>query len=525
MPTYLSPGVYVEEVPSGSQSLSPGATAVAAFVGFTAKAPDDDPTDPEGLKPRLVTNWTQFESLYGGFAPGCMLPLSVYGYFNNGGSLAYIVRVPNAEPSGEPAQMALPAADRALGQPIEVTSVEPDASLDIVIEPGPEPDDDDDDAEPTFNLTVVEGGTPVETYEGLTLGKGDNFAETKVNEASERVKVAVKLDDGVDLSSMMTALKPGTYPLEKAPPTPVPVSGRSFAGSETARSGINGLVIADDVTMVMVPDLVTAATKDDGSVDLNMWKSVQTALITHCELQANRMAVLDAPPAMGVQGIKEWREGVAMYDSAFAAMYYPWIKVDNPTASNGDTEILVPPSGHMAGIWARTDETRGVWKAPANEIVRGALDVERPITMTEQGMLNPVGINCIRPFGTRGIRVWGGRTLSSDSDWRYINVRRLFNMIETTIMEGTQFAVFEPNDMKLWQGVKRTVGAFLRGLWRDGALFGATAEQAFFVKCDAETNPPDSIEEGKLVVEVGIAPVRPAEFVIFRISQLKDNAA
>ena len=523
MPTYLSPGVYVEEVPSGSQSLSPGATAVAAFVGFTAKAPDDDPNDPEGLKPRLVTNWAQFESLYGGFAEGCMLPLSVYGYFNNGGSLAYIVRVPNAEPSGEPAQRALPAADRALGQPVEITSVEPDANINVVVEQGPEPEDDD--AEPTFNLSVVEGGDTVESYEGLTLGGGDRNAETVVNAESERIKVAVKLDSDVDLTSMMTALKPGAYPLEKAPPTPVPVQGKAFAGSETARSGINGLVIADDVTMVMVPDLVTAATKEDGSVDLNMWKSVQTALITHCELQANRMAVLDAPPGMGVQDIKEWREGVAMYDSAFAAMYYPWIKVDNPTASNGDTEILVPPSGHMAGVWARTDETRGVWKAPANEIVRGALDVERPITMTEQGLLNPVGINCIRPFGTRGIRVWGGRTLSSDSDWRYINVRRLFNMIETTIMEGTQFAVFEPNDMKLWQGVKRTVTSFLRGLWRDGALFGATADQAFFVKCDEETNPPDSIEEGKLVVEVGIAPVRPAEFVIFRISQLKDNAA
>jgi phage tail sheath protein FI len=228
---------------------------------------------------------------------------------------------------------------------------------------------------------------------------------------------------------------------------------------------------------------------------------------------------------MSVQQIKEWRTDVAMYDSAFAAFYYPWIKVSNPVPTNGDDEILVPPCGHMAGLWARVDETRGVWKAPANEIVRGALDVELPITKAEQGLLNPIGINCIRPFGTRGIRVWGARTLSSDSDWRYINVRRLFNMIETAIMEGTQFAVFEPNDQKLWEGVKRTVGAFLRGLWRDGALFGATPDQAFFVKCDAENNPPESIDEGKLIVEVGIAPVKPAEFVIFRISQLKDSSA
>jgi uncharacterized protein len=275
----------------------------------------------------------------------------------------------------------------------------------------------------------------------------------------------------------------------------------------------------------MVPDLITAATKEDGSVDLGMWKAVQTALISHCEGQANRMAILDAPPAMSVQGMKEWRSDVAMYDSQFAALYYPWIKVDNPNATGAnDAELLVPPCGHMAGIWARTDDTRGVWKAPANEVIRGALDVEIGITKTEQGLLNPIGVNCIRPFGTRGIRVWGARTLSSDTDWQYINVRRLFNMIETTILNGTQWVVFEPNDMKLWQGVKRTLNAFLRGLWRDGALFGATADQAFFVKCDAETNPPDSIDQGKLVVEVGIAPVKPAEFVIFRISQFKQTA-
>jgi phage tail sheath protein FI len=157
--------------------------------------------------------------------------------------------------------------------------------------------------------------------------------------------------------------------------------------------------------------------------------------------------------------------------------------------------------------------------------VRGALDVEMNITKAEQGLLNPIGINCIRPFGTRGIRVWGARTLSSNTDWTYINVRRLFNMIETTIMNGTQYAVFEPNDISLWEGLKRTINAFLRGLWRDGALFGATAEQAFFVKCDAETNPPESIDQGRVVVEVGIAPVKPAEFVIFRIAQIKETSA
>jgi uncharacterized protein len=152
------------------------------------------------------------------------------------------------------------------------------------------------------------------------------------------------------------------------------------------------------------------------------------------------------------------------------------------------------------------------------------LDVERSITQNEQGILNPIGINAIRPFGTRGIRIWGARTLASDTDWQYINVRRLFNMIESTILEGTQWAVFEPNDVALWEGVKRTLNAYLRGLWQAGALFGQSADQAFFVRCDETTNPPESIDAGKLVVEVGIAPVKPAEFVVFRISQNKQVA-
>jgi phage tail sheath protein FI len=215
-----------------------------------------------------------------------------------------------------------------------------------------------------------------------------------------------------------------------------------------------------------------------------------------------------------------------MYDSAFAALYYPWIEISNPLSTGkADATIVVPPCGHMGGIWARTDDTRGVWKAPANEVVRGALSVATDITKAEQGLLNPVGVNCIRPFGTRGIRVWGARTLSSNTDWTYINVRRLFNMIETTIMDGTQFAVFEPNDARLWGGLSRTVRSFLRGLWRDGALFGSTEEQAFFVKCDEETNPPESIDQGRVIIEVGISPVKPAEFVIFRISQIHDAGA
>jgi phage tail sheath protein FI len=523
VPTYTAPGVYVEEVVSSQKVLSAAATAIAAFVGFTERAPSDDPSDPEGLAPRLVTSWSQFEQLYGGFASGCMLPLAVYGYFQNGGSIAYICRVPNTKPAGEPAARALPAADRALGLPMVVESVEPDADITLRVTTDDAAGSEDDGPAP-FSITVLEGGRAVESFDNLTLAPGDRNAASVINATSTRVKVTIDLDKGVDITSQLELLKPGNYPLEKAAPVPVPVNGRRFAGSESARAGINGLAVADDVTMVVVPDLVTAARREDGTIDLDLWKAVQTSLIAHCEQHANRMAILDAPPGMTPQQIKEWRSEIAMFDSAFAALYYPWIKVENPVGTNGDREVFIPPSGHIAGVWARTDDSRGVWKAPANDTIRGCLDIERAITQNEQSLLNPVGINCIRPFGTRGIRIWGARTLASDTDWRYINVRRLFNMVESTIMDGTQWAVFEPNDQTLWEGVTRTLTGFLRGLWSAGALFGDSADQAFYVKCDAETNPPESIDEGKLVVEVGLAPVKPAEFVIFRISQQKQVA-
>jgi phage tail sheath protein FI len=524
VPTYTAPGVYVEEVPSSQKVLSAAPTAIAAFVGFTQRAPDDDPNDPTGAAPRLVTSWSQFEKLYGSFSEGCMLPLSVYGYFANGGSIAYICRVPNAAPAGQPSKLALDAADRTLGQPLNIESVAPDALLSVQIDSEEPADGAGPDDPSPFTLSVLEGGKVVESYPHLTFGAGATNVATVVNKTSTKIKVTVNLDAKADLSGQLDILKPGHYPLQQDAPKPVPVTGRQFAGSESARNGINGLAVADDVTMVIVPDLVTAATKPDGSTDMNLWRSVQTALISHCEQHGNRMAILDAPPNLTPQQVMAWRSEQAMYDSAFAALYYPWVKVDNPIGSNGNSEMLIPPSGHIAGVWARTDQSRGVWKAPANDTIRGVLDLAYGVTQNEQSLLNPMGINCIRPFGTRGIRIWGARTLASDSDWRYINVRRLFNMVETTILEGTQWAVFEPNDMTLWEGVKRTLNGFLRGLWSAGALFGATADQAFYVKCDAETNPPESIDEGKLVVEVGIAPVKPAEFVVFRISQQKQVA-
>jgi phage tail sheath protein FI len=228
------------------------------------------------------------------------------------------------------------------------------------------------------------------------------------------------------------------------------------------------------------------------------------------------MTILDAPRGLLPQDVLEWRNNIAGYDSKTAALYYPWIEVTDPLTKR---PMMMPPSGHLAGLWSRVDSTRGVHKAPANEPLLGVNGLDFLVTQGEQGELNRVGINCIRAFPGRGIRVWGARTLSSDPEWRYINVRRLFNFISESIMSGTQWSVFEPNDPALWSKLTINIWSFLNRVYRSGALFGANASEAFYVKCDAETNPPEVIEAGQVVCEIGISPVKPAEFVVFRLSQ------
>jgi phage tail sheath protein FI len=206
----------------------------------------------------------------------------------------------------------------------------------------------------------------------------------------------------------------------------------------------------------------------------------------------------------------------AVTDSKYAAFYYPWILTSDPRSG---ARKLIPPGGHVLGVYARSDTERGVFKAPANEIVRGALELHDDINDDLQGVLNPKGVNAIRSFPGRGIRVWGARTISSDALWKYVSVRRLFIFLERSIYEGTQWVVFEPNDDKLWARVVDTIRLFLRTQWRLGALFGRTEQEAFFITCDRTTMTQDDILNGRLICEIGIAPVRPAEFVIFRIFQ------
>lgn len=500
MPQYLSPGVYVEEVPSGSQPIEGVGTAVAAFVGLAEKGPFNDPI--------LVTNWTQFVNSYGDFTEGGYLAHAVYGFFNNGGGAAYIVRIGQEGGAAAPkakaelATAGAPGAGSLRVQAIEGGTGGNDVTIEVA-------DAAEGAAEETFKLIVKRGGKVEETFDNLSVKKGKGNAATAVNTQSKIVQIEETA------SGSLARPANGSHPLSGGSSSaPVRVSTGDYIGDAAKRTGFGGLEAVDPITMVACPDLMALYQK--GVLDLEGVQAVQTAMMNHCELMGDRVAIFDPPPGYNAQQIREWRQDKARYDSKYATLYWPWIRVFDPATGKN---ISVPPSGHMAGIWSRNDNERGVHKAPANEVVRGAIGLDLNITKGEHDLLNPVGVNCIRAFPGRGIRVWGARTLSSDPEWRYLNVRRLFNFIEESIFNGTQWVVFEPNDLQLWEKVKRSVNAFLFNVYRSGALFGATADQAYYVKCDEETNPPESRDIGQLVVEVGVAPVKPAEFVIFRIAQ------
>lgn len=327
-------------------------------------------------------------------------------------------------------------------------------------------------------------------------------------------------------------------------------TGGNLTGTAKKPTGLTLLEAVDDVAIVAAPGFADPASYD--------------ALINHCqhELRQDRVAILDTveqvddvgrltevgtvgsgsgtttssstPDASGGSGSSSGSGGSSGSSSGgglrpplspggYAAVYYPWLVVNDPVSGG---QVTAPPSGHLAGVWARTDATRGVHKAPANTSIAGALGLVRPVSKGEQELLNPAGINCIRFFPGEGILVWGARTLAPEaSEFRYINVRRLTNMIKETVLKNTRWAVFEPNHHPLWAALRRDVTAFLTNVWRDGALVGQTPQEAFFVKCDAETNPPEVRDEGRVVTLIGIAPVKPAEFVVFQLSQSADLAS
>jgi phage tail sheath protein FI len=510
MPTYLTPGVYVEEVPSASKPIEGVGTAVAAFVGLAPGGPVNTPM--------RISNWTQFAKLFGDpvnpdngpFMEGAYLAHSVYGFFQNGGNLCWVVRVGSENGKAAP-RAALPAATDAAVEAVHAVALE-GVSDPVKVELSEEPQAAGKDGEPTYKL-VVEAGSEREEYEGLTLKKGRTNIATKVNAASKLINIQ---ETGA-AALTETRIATGSYTLSVPAAEPAKVDAGQFEGDVAKRQGMGGLAAVDEVTMLVMPDIMALAKNGDDS----QVRDLQGKMIAHAENAGDRLAILDTPPNLLPQEVLEWRMNTAGYDSKMAALYFPWLEVMDPLTKR---PMMVPPSGHVAGVWCRVDATRGVHKAPANEVVLGANGLGFQITQAEQGSLNKVGINCIRAFSGRGIRIWGARTLSSDPEWRYINVRRLFNFISESIVEGTQWSVFEPNDERLWTSLRISAKNFLTRVWRDGALFGSTPDEAFFVKCDAETNPPEVVEAGQVICEIGIAPVKPAEFVIFRLSQFSGGA-
>ncbi|NEB05160.1 phage tail sheath subtilisin-like domain-containing protein [Streptomyces sp. SID13726] len=525
MPSYLSPGVYVEEVASGSRPIEGVGTSVAAFVGLAPAGPLNEPT--------LVTNWTQYVASFGEFTDGYYLAHSVYGFFQNGGTAAYVVRVGGsaegaslngsapAAVTASAARRELPAAEPTQLGAFAVTAIASGSNGALSVEVA---DPEGEGPAERFRLIVKDGDKTAETFDVTAKKGGRNYVVAQVKERSKLITVTESLPaaqlvrpDNQTVALAAPALAPAPAVADKAVDASHP-GPAEYLGDSADRTGFGGLEAVDEISMVAVPDLMAAYQR--GVIDLEAVKAVQLGLIAHCELMGDRVAVIDPPPGLNARQIRVWRQETAGYDSKYAALYYPWIKTFDPASGQSR---LIPPSGHVSGVWARNDSERGVHKAPANEVVRGAVDLETQITRGEQDLLNPIGVNCIRAFPGRGIRVWGARTLSSDPAWRYLNIRRYFNYLEESILIGTQWVVFEPNDHALWARIRRNISAFLVNEWRSGALFGQRPEEAYYVKCDEETNPPESVDVGRVVCEIGIAPVKPAEFVIFRLAQFSSG--
>ena len=635
MPEYLAPGVFVEEINSGSKPIEGVGTNTTAFIGYAKSG--------EFNKPTFISNWTQFCQHFGQeegpllqalseetrisplelmaakrtsrktwmeFAQNVIsagvskadgsvsvknfsefvrkyripqnglpymedsyLAHAVRGYYDNGGSRAYVVRVArpqdidllhqangtikkNAPAPPAPATEKI-AAQAAFG-PVTVKALEAGPTgndIKIDVEKVGEGDE--------FRVKISKGGE----HEQYGFGKDKPLTEGSVmaaiNNKSRFVAVEVRPAPDLKVEPITLNLSGG---LEMAPPvfadappdSKALTNGSSgfgalshlpemsdleelvpddFVGDEAARTGASGLATLDNIDMICAPDLMAGVWQRRPLLGMDEKTTppetlvlddarrqqildMQCGLVGYCERMGNRMAILDPIPGLSPQEIREQTLSTPYNcDHGQAALYYPWIKIADPMRRG--QQMFVPPSGHIAGVYARVVSERGVHKAPANEGLIGAVALETQITKGEQEILNPEGINCIRAFPGMGIRVWGARTLATvgNPSWKYVNVRRLFNYLEKSMERGMQWVVFEPNDQDLWGRVQRNLSAFLYTEWKEGKLFGATPSEAFYVKCDAETNPQEMIDLGRLYVEVGINPVKPAEFVIVRIGQ------
>jgi uncharacterized protein len=407
-----------------------------------------------------------------------------------------------------------------------------------------------DESHERYCVSVINGDPEETEYierarAGLSvLVRVEDLSRNKVQTAARAKRVeAQKLANGTDGPRTLTAryytgYDNGAY-FRPLPPDADVIQINAIA---SRLFGLATFETVDEIGLIAIPDLLLAdwaahyqrsgaEVPEPGIIfshlpfdglDLSNLKVGQRDMLRHCEIMGDRFAILDAPrgliPGKGDNRIEDWPSHFhPASHTKYGALYYPWIR--EQAADFGGRDLLIPPSGHVAGIYARTEQESGVGKAPANEVVRGIVALEFNVGNTEQDRLNPRGINCLRAFPGRGLRVWGARTLSPDPLWRYVNVRRVCLAIIKNLLVNLQWTVFEPNDQRLWDDIVAALTLFLGELFASGTLAGATPEEAFFVKCDAQTNLPDAIDRGELIAEVGFAPVRPAEFVLVTIKR------
>jgi len=524
MPEYLAPGVYIEELTTGPRPIEGVGTSTTAMLGETERGPET---------PWLVTGWLQFQRWFGSYLldQRSWLPYAVQGFFDNGGRRLFIGRIVG-EGAVATSRVVGNLNVRAVGRGVWGNNIyirvrpasnrtdtkNPDwfrITLLYYKQRPPEPFVDPLDSANASDPNRRDPDT-VEQFDDLVHTPGaSNNVEGTVNVASHLVRVwfegppaPVPIDDIPDFVLLGENGADGAaVSVEDFAGDMEPIDPTSDLTSELfgRGRGLAAIEAVDEVALLAVPDEVRF-----GPVDQS---PLTTLVINQCERLKDRFAVVSTKPRR--PQVNDVRPPA---DTTYAAFYYPWIEIYDPLTKR---PLRVPPTGHITGLIARTDIERGVHKAPANEVVRDATNLEFPLTKEMQDFLNPRGVNCIRDFrpDNRGIRLWGARTMSSDPQWKYVNVRRLFIFIEESIEEGTQWVVFEPNDEPLWAQVRRAISNFLVRVWKSGALMGLTQEEAFFVKCDRTTMTQDDIDNGRLVCYIGIAPVKPAEFVIFRFSQ------
>ncbi len=577
MPSYLAPGVYVEETSFRAPSIEGVGTSTAAFAGPTL-------TGPITGTPSILTSFGDFANIYGSFdnlqiEPSATDPkninymaLSVKGFFDNGGAVLYVSRVFAFKGGGD---LGVAGAGAVSDTDVSIVAAFPGAAgnRSVTMQLVATRTLNVSNLPPGSLLAQVPGGGGAVSF--FTNGTGATFLNgatplatpvpantfvltlrvisTSASSSNEALMPAVWEGLGFDpahpmyLGTVLGATPPRSidalqnqFQITVGKSLTAVTLEQKFFGSWTDQTAVPdkvyNLINGDDGAEPAAADYDAALARFEALEDIaivaapgsSVFSSAQAvinSLITHVSRErAYRIAVLDTPPNQ----IATDNEGVrAQIDTSYAALYVPWITVPNPLARAGTAaaaQVSVPPSGYIAGIYARSDEQNGVAKAPANEVVLNALGFERNITFGEQQVLNPLGINCLRYFPDRGYRVWGARTASSDTEFMYVNVRRYLIYLEHSIDNSTQWAVFENNGPKLWARVHDSVDSFLYSEFQQGNLLGTSPAEAYFVRVDRTTMTQNDLDNGRMICLIGVALLKPAEFVIFRIGQFTATA-